>query len=55
MFAVLVFVGEVKGDKAQGIPCLTLESLLSYLREQKNVLSYEQAKKSFEVLDALTR
>jgi Nuclease-related domain len=54
-FPVLVFVNEVRGEKAQGIPCLTLEGLLPYLRNQKNVLSYEQAKKSFATLDDLTR
>ncbi|MGL4609050.1 MAG: nuclease-related domain-containing protein [Trueperaceae bacterium] len=55
VFPVLVFTGEVKGDKAKGIPCVMLESLLSYLRERENVLSYEDAKKSFATLDKLTK
>jgi hypothetical protein len=55
VFPVLVFLGEVKGDNAKGIPCVTLEGLLAYLRERENVLSYDDARKLFATLDKLTK
>jgi Domain of unknown function (DUF4158)/Nuclease-related domain len=55
VFPVLVFMGEVKGDKAKGIPCVRLEVLLPYLRDQKNVLSYDDARRLFATLDRLTK
>jgi Nuclease-related domain len=55
VFPVLVFMNDVNGEKAQGVPCLMLEELLGYLREKGNVLSYAQAKKSFATLNHLTK
>jgi hypothetical protein len=55
VFPVLVFMGEVKGDKAKGIPCVMPKSLLGYLRERENVLSYDDARKLFATLDNLTK
>jgi hypothetical protein len=55
VFPVLVFLGDVKGEKAKGVPCLMLESLPSYLRERENVLSYDDARKLFTTLDKQTK
>jgi hypothetical protein len=52
---ILVFIDEVKGDKARGIPCLHINDLMAYLRLRDNVLSYEQAKHLFEMFDEITR
>lgn len=52
---VLVFMDEVIGDKARGIPCLIVNELIAYLRSKDNILSYEQAKVLFETLDAMTK
>ena len=55
IFPVLVFLGEIKGDKAKGIPCLRLEQLIPYLRDRQNILSYSQARELFTHLDTITR
>jgi glutaredoxin-related protein len=52
---ILVFIDEVKGDKARGIPCLHINDLMAYLRLRDNVLSYEQAKHLFEMFDEITK
>ena len=41
--------------KTKNIPCLGLEQLVPYLREQKNVLPYGQALSLFNTLDKLTK
>ena len=41
--------------KTKNIPCLGLEQLVPYLREQKNVLSYGKALSLFNILDKLTK
>jgi hypothetical protein len=59
---VLVFLEGVRGPEGRPgvpyckkVPCLGLEQLVPYLREQKNVLPYEQAKELFATLDGLTK
>ena len=59
---LLVFVNGVKCKKGysgipktENIPCLGLEQLVPYLRDQKNVLPYPQAMKLFNTLDKLTK
>lgn len=52
---VLVFLNDVKGDRAAKIPCVQKDDLLSYLRAQRSVLSYADAKELFATLDGLTK
>ena len=59
---LLVFVDGVKTKegfsgipKTKGVPCLGLEQLVSYLRDQKNVLPYGTAMSLFHTLDTLTK
>ena len=52
---VLVFTNEVKGYKAKGISCMTLERLVPFLRDHKNRLSYEEARRLFATLGELTK
>ncbi len=52
---LLVFIDEVKGDKARGVHCLNINELIAYLRSRDNVLSYEQAKQLFETIDRMTK
>ena len=52
---VLIFTGEVKGRESKGVCCMALAHLVPFLREQKNSLSYEEARRLFATLDALTK
>ena len=59
---LLVFVNGVKckegftgTPKTKNIPCLELDQLVPYLREQKNVLPYGKALSLFNTLDKLTK
>ena len=52
---LLVFTGEVKGHKAKGVSCVTLEQLVPFLREHESRLSYEDARRLFGTLDSLTK
>jgi Nuclease-related domain len=52
---ILVFLDDVKGEKAKGIPCVHIDNLMNYLRSQKNVLSYDKARGLFDTLDSITK